>query len=610
MTSRAVVLAHQFALRGGAEFTDPDLALIRRTLSSLARIGVRDICLVDGERAHELAMRLELHTIEAAVEVRANPSWRQATGAALLAVRDFVEAGHGPCLVVPGDRPLDPETLAELAATRLGHLDAAVAVCPAPTIPITEAARVRISARGRVKAIGLDLARYQGLFTGHALITANVFSHLEPINNPELADGVAGVIASGGQVKAVSGRLEWPWRMPAAACPSEQIDAILCAKRHPRYTLLNPGPVNTTARVKSALIHHDVCHRDASFTELMVSLSTKLRRIFRGSSQHGVYLVTGSGTAAIECAIASTVPRDGKILVIDNGAFGERALEIAELHELEVIHLRYPWGDLVNPDDVRRALDVNPEIAVVTMPHHETSVGLLNPVREVGAICRERDAMFVVDAVSSLGAEDLDVVRDNIDICFASANKCLHAVSGASFLCVAPRVWERIEHIKPRSYYLDLRRYRRYADELAHTPFTPAVSTYFALEAACDEFLADGHAHRFELYRRRNHKLRQGLAGLGMAPFTRSGAESHSVVTACVPEGIAFADLYAGLKQRGFIVYGCKEVLADRFFQVANMGELSESDIDEFLAATADVIAELRGGVALAVSSAGRRASA
>src|SRR5690606_5991768 len=136
---------------------------------------------------------------------------------------------------------------------------------------------------------------------------------------------------------------------------------------------------------------------------------------------------------------------------------------------MDVVHLRYPWGDRVDPADVRRALELDPDIDVVTMPHHETSVGLLNPVREIGALCREHDALFIVDAVSSLGAEDLDVVRDNIDICFSSANKCLHAISGAGFLCVAPRAWEKIEHVKPRSYYLDLKRYRRYADELAHT---------------------------------------------------------------------------------------------------------------------------------------------
>jgi 2-aminoethylphosphonate-pyruvate transaminase len=611
MPSRAVILAHHFVLRGGAEFSPASIAVIRQTLESLTAIGIRDICVVDGERAHELAMRLQLHTLEPRgevdVEVRSNPTWRQASGAALLSVRDFVERG-GECLVVPADRPLAGSTLRSLCEIKLGKAVAAIAVLPATIEPVElgDVSRVQVAGRKpRVRAIGCDLAGYDALFAGHALITPAVLDDLEPFNNPELADGL-GVLLGRAAIRAVMTSEPWPWDASRPAEPeviAQQVDAILESKAHPRYTLLNPGPVNTTARVKSALIHHDVCHRDANFTELMVSLSGKLRRIFRGGPQHTICLITGSGTAAMECAISSAVPRGGKILVVDNGAFGERALEIAQLHEMDVVHLRYPWGDQVDPADVRRALELDPSIDVVAMPHHETSVGLLNPVREIGALCREHDALLIVDAVSSLGAEDLDVVRDNIDICFSSANKCLHAISGAGFLCVAPRAWQKIEHVKPRSYYLDLKRYRRYADELAHTPFTPAVSTYFALEAACDEFLADGHSARWAMYRGRNRKLRDGLANLGMAPFTRTGRESHSVVTACVPEGIEFRDLYAGLKQRGYIVYGCKEVLADRFFQVANMGELSPEDIDAFLGATAEVIAELRRPAA-------RRASA
>ena len=173
----------------------------------------------------------------------------------------------------------------------------------------------------------------------------------------------------------------------------------------------------------------------------------------------------------------------------------------------------------------------------------------------------------------ALGAEDIDVVRDHIDVCWASANKCLHAISGAGFLSVSPRTWQKIENIKARSYYLDLKRYRRYVEELAQTPFTPAVSAYFALDAALSEFLADGHDARVSMYRERNQRLRRGLANLGMAPLTRTGNESNSVVTCCVPTGVTFQEFYDALKMRGYIVYGCKDVLAEKFLQVANMGD-------------------------------------
>jgi 2-aminoethylphosphonate-pyruvate transaminase len=228
------------------------------------------------------------------------------------------------------------------------------------------------------------------------------------------------------------------------------------------------------------------------------------------------------------------------------------------------------------------------------MIHHETSVGLLNPIREVGALCRRHDALLVVDAVSSLGAEDIDVVRDNVDVCYASANKCLHAVSGASFMCVAPRVWPRVEQLNPRSYYLDLRRYRRYMDELAQTPFTPAVSVYFALDAACAEFLADGHAARFAMYRERNRQLREGLAALGMPSFTQTGNESSSIVTARLPEGIAFDALYDAVKARGIILYGCKGVLARDYLQIANMGHLAAGTVEHLLRVLSEEIAHLR----------------
>lgn len=606
MIQRAIVLAHRLHFNGGS-ISPAAVALVRRSLASLAQLGVRDVCVVDGEQADILRDRLALHELPGMrVEVRFNRSWKRNSGSAILVARDFLTASDDPCLVLRGDRPLNLETLAELAGASLEDHDAIVVVAdPEPTQAgdLTNEPKVALR-RGEpmeIAALDLDLDRYDAIFTGHALCDARILRHLESLPNPTLADGIQGLSRTG-SVRALPGRISWPWGIRSVEV-DEQVAALLDSKPHPHYTLMNPGPVKTTAQVKSALVHHDVSHRDSSFSELMVSLTGKLRRVFRGSSEHTVVMVTGSGTAAMECAISSTVPSDRKILIIDNGAFGERLYEIARLHEMEVVHLRYAWGDLVNPADVRHAFEAHPDIAVVAMIHHETSVGLLNPVTEVGAICREHDAIFIVDAVSSLGAEDLDVVRDNIDVCYGSANKCLHAISGAGFLCVSPRTWQKIENVKPRTYYLDLKKYRRYIDDLAQTPFTPAVSNYFALDAACDEFLADGGPKRRAMYKARNERLRRGLADLGMVPFTRTGRESHSVVTCAVPSGVQFHDLYKGLKERGYIVYGCKDVLADKFLQVANMGDLDEAMLDRFLATAREVISEIRAAQAPVVSA-------
>ena len=136
----------------------------------------------------------------------------------------------------------------------------------------------------------------------------------------------------------------------------------------------------------------------------------------------------------------------------------------------------------------------------------------------------------IVDAVSALGVEDVDVVRDGVDICYSSANKCLHSTSGVSFLCVAPEVWPRIAGVEPRVYYLDLKRHRRYLDELSQTPFTPAVSSFFALETALDELAEQGGVPaRREIYRKRALRIRRVFADLGFESFTNTGRESHTI---------------------------------------------------------------------------------
>ena len=316
-------------------------------------------------------------------------------------------------------------------------------------------------------------------------------------------------------------------------------------------------------------------------------------------------LITGSGTAAMEMSIASVVPPGKKLLVIANGAFGERLDEIAALHGIPRVLLRYPWGELPVVRDVARALDADPDIAAVAMIHHETSVGLLNPVGQVGQLCRARGVTLVVDAVSALGAEDVDVVRDGIDICFSSANKCLHSVSGVSFLCVAPEVWPRIGGIKPRVYYLDLHPPPAIPAGAAQTPFTPAVSSFFALETALDELAEQGGVPaRRELYRRRNVRIRRLFTDLGFESFSNTGRESQTISMLRLPDGLAVDAFYDGMKARGFIVYRAKGALADRHIQISNMGELPDATIDAFLAAVTAVVGDARRAAAPAARTA------
>ncbi|MBT8496317.1 MAG: aminotransferase class V-fold PLP-dependent enzyme, partial [Deltaproteobacteria bacterium] len=384
MVRRCTILAHRLALAGGSVLSPRSLNALRKTLSTLAELGIEEACVVDGEQAEALAAELRADRLSLRVEVVANRSWRHASGSALIVAREFIEASSEPCLIVRADREPDRETLARLRESQLGPYEALLAVAPVHSEGQVSCSdyRVRLRQVGRptsaseISQLGPDLDNYDALSIGHAVIRPELLAELEALPNPTLEDGLAQLISAGAWVR--SQFVSWTEKGdPEDSVDVESgVEALLDAKAHPRYTLLNPGPVNTTARVKSALVHHDVCHRDGNFSELMVSLSSKLRRIFRGGPRHSVCMVTGSGTAAMECAIASAVPRHGKILVIDNGAFGERMLEVASLHEMDTVHLRYPWGDEVNVRDVEAAFDAHPDIAVVAMVHHETSVGL------------------------------------------------------------------------------------------------------------------------------------------------------------------------------------------------------------------------------------------
>lgn len=610
--------------------------MLLRTLRVLAKAGIRQVAIVVGFEGEQVrgavaTMRVqEPHLPE--VCFFDNPAWHRPNGLSVLAARSFVIERT---LLVMSDQIAAPHLIHEMASmSNLGD-ETVLAIDRdlSRVFDFDDATKVRLDHHQgfKVQAIGKDLTEYDAMSTGLFVMSPSLCHCLEEIalnGDPSLTQGVSEA-ARRGMVLAqdVAGAIwqdvdssdmrlhaEWllrvygddllhpevrPDPLTSGADTLALIESLLAEKKLPRYTLFNPGPVVTSARVKAALVHYDVCHRDEDYSGVVRRLQQKLRPIFGASDEHEMLLITGSGTAAMEMSIASVVPCEKKILTIENGAFGERLGEIAELHGMQHVRFACPWGSLPDPVRVDAILANDPEINVVAMIHHETSVGLLNPVGAIGRICRARGVTLVVDAVSSLGVEDLDVVRDNIDICYSSANKCLHSVSGVSFVCVAPVVWPRVEKIPPKSYYLNLKRYRQYLTHLAQTPFTPAVSSFFALETALDELNEQGGVlARREVYRRRNLLIRRVLTDLGFHSLTNTGRESHTIMTARVPDFISIDDLYTRMKNRGFIIYRCKGDLGRRHIQIANMGELPDTTVDAFLGAMATEVNRVRALVA------------
>lgn len=372
------------------------------------------------------------------------------------------------------------------------------------------------------------------------------------------------------------------------------VERLLKTRCNKRNILLNPGPVLTTATVKSALIQYDICHRDKDFEDLMKSLRKKAKKIFKADETHSFAFISGSGTAGLEAAISSSTPPDKKLLVLSNGDFGTRLYEIAQLHKIETILVEKPWASLFDIEEIEEKLKLDKEISAIAMNHHETSVGLLNPVHEVGRLAGKYNKMLIVDAVSSLGAEKLDVIADSIDICVTSSNKCLHSFSGVAIVCVSNKAKAQMEAINPRSYYLDLKKYLKYADGLNQTPYTPAVSNFYALDQALKELLDEGLESRRLRYIELNSILKSELSRLGFEFLTDDNCESHSILTVKVPQDIDFEKLYSSLKERGFLVYRCKPLLKDKYFQIANMGALRRGMLYDFIFSVEKILDRMR----------------
>jgi len=349
--------------------------------------------------------------------------------------------------------------------------------------------------------------------------------------------------------------------------------------------LLNPGPVTLSARVRRALAAEDLCHREPEFTELQAAVRSRLLSVYGVDvATWAAVILGGSGTLAVEAMLASLVPSVGRLLVLENGVYGERMSEIARRHGIAVTPLHFEAGAEIQLDAVRRALTSGGGFTHVAVVHHETTTGRLNSLAPLGTLCRERGVALLVDAVSSYGAERLDLDGWGIAACAATAHKCLHGALGISFVVVRRDAIERGAE-PPRTLYLDLRTWLREQDR-GGTPFTPIVPAFQALREALDEHAeAGGWRARGERYGALAERIRAGLAELGIAPWLAPEASSVVLRSYRLPDQITYDSLHDELKKRGFVIYSGQAPLRDQIFRVSTMGEIADRDIDRFLAA-------------------------
>jgi 2-aminoethylphosphonate-pyruvate transaminase len=348
--------------------------------------------------------------------------------------------------------------------------------------------------------------------------------------------------------------------------------------------LLNPGPVTLTERVRRSLLQPDLCHRESEFFDLQDEARTRLLSAYAlPVAQWTAVLLTASGTAAVESMVASLVPKEGRLLIVENGVYGERMAQICA--QYGIAHERI-IGDWMQPPDwqaVAARLDAakgNHAFTHVAIVHHETTTGRLNDLRALCALCGSRGVGVLADCVSSFGAEEIDFADPALHAVAATANKCLHGVPGAAFV-IARRT--AVALATSRTYYLDLNRLVHLQDQ-RNTPFTPAVQAYYALVEALREYEEEGgRAARYERYAALAEQARAGLARLGIEAVL-SPTESSVVLRAYrLPDGVVYTRLHDALKAEGFVIYAGQGGLSATLFRISTMGAMNAADIDRLL---------------------------
>ena len=351
-----------------------------------------------------------------------------------------------------------------------------------------------------------------------------------------------------------------------------------------RNILLNPGPSTTTDTVKLAQVVPDICPREKEFAGLMKDLREDLVRIVHGNpDKYTSVLFCGSGTLNIDVCINSLLPEGKRVLVVNNGAYSTRAVEICEYYGLPHIDLRFPLNQTPDLDTIEKTLRENPDIALVHTTHNETGTGILNPIREIGALAHKYGAVFTVDTTSTYAMRPIDIEKDNIDFCMASAQKGLMAMTGLSFVVGNREIIEKSKNYPKRSYYCNLYLQYDFFERTGQMHFTPPVQTIYAAVQAIKEYWTEGETAKWARHTRVFNAIHDGLDALGFRDYIKREKQAGLVVSAIYPDdpNWDFDKIHDYCYNRGFTIYPGK-ISTTNTFRLCALGAIDTPDIESF----------------------------
>jgi aspartate aminotransferase-like enzyme len=357
--------------------------------------------------------------------------------------------------------------------------------------------------------------------------------------------------------------------------------------------LMIPGPTRVAPRVLRAMSGNIVNHRSAVFGQILEETNEMMSEIFQ--TEHQSYLLTGSGTAAMEAAMGNIIGKGDKVLNIVGGKFGERFMQITETHGGNPVELEVEWGEAVNPEDVKYILEEEEDIKAVTIVHNETSTGVSNPIDDVGAIVKDYDALYVVDTVSSLGGDDVFVDGYHIDICVTGSQKCLAAPPGMAAITLSSDAWKVVDQTETSTYYLDMKKYRKSgAGHPPETPYTPSVSLMYAMREALNMIMEEGLESRVKRHKLAAKATINGVKATGLNLFANEEVSSNTVTSIRLPEGVTDKEFRGTMRDKYHIeLAGGQDHLKGNVFRIGHMGNITHREIITTISALEMTLREL-----------------
>ncbi|MGE6226651.1 2-aminoethylphosphonate aminotransferase [Paenibacillus chitinolyticus] len=361
--------------------------------------------------------------------------------------------------------------------------------------------------------------------------------------------------------------------------------------------LLTPGPATTTDSVKRSQVVPDICPREAEFGQIMAYISTELTRLVADPDHYATVLFGGSGTAAVE-SILSSVPNHDTVVIINNGAYGKRMCEIAEVYGVNYFEYKSPPDDAIDLTDLERHIQSSHRtISHLAVVHHETTTGLLNKIKDIGELCKRYQIDMIVDAMSSFAAIPIQLKEMNIAYLAASSNKNIQGMAGVSFVIAEKNKLENLKGQKPRSYYLNLYAQYDYFAEHGQMRFTPPVQTLYALRQAIEELKQEGVDKRYERYAISWKTLINGLARLGLTYIVPEEHHSKIITSILEPQcaGYNFQSMHDYFYSNGIMIYPGKLTKLNTF-RIANIGDITYKEMELFLELLERYLSSLKCG--------------